>query len=292
MVKINGQCLESQVARLLEKTPEQQMMNRVVEGTGISPWEARVLVDEVRKVYLPGKQFQLRSGQLMYTCVSASEGPGKPLKECRMETVVLTLMSTEDRPMHGEPGYGEGVAWQRRKKIIRMTEEARDQSGLLSQEDLAQLLCSDVRTMRRDIDKLRKTGIVVATRGTIKDIGPGVTHRELAIRHWLEGKEPVDVARAINHTVHAVERYIQSFIRTAYLRRRGFAPLQIALTIGRSGASVGIYLGIYERYRHGAQFRSRFEHIDLVGSAHYEAEDEKKMPSSPKRSSRNAWRRQ
>lgn len=291
MIEVSSSSTESQINRLLEKTPEQQMINRVIDGTGISPWEARVLVEEVKKVYIPGMQFQLAGGQMLYTCVASSEGAGKPINECRMVTVALTLISQEDRPVFGEPGYGNGIAQQRSKKILRITEEARDQGGLLSQEDLSQILCCDVRTIRRDIMELKKAGTIVATRGTIKDIGPGVTHRELAIRHWLDGKEVVDVARAINHSVAAVERYIHDFSRTVYLRRKDFAPLQIAMTIGRSAESVNIFLAIYEKYRNSKNFISRFEYIDLVGGVYYESVDEKKTPSSPKTDSKKIWRR-
>jgi len=35
----------------------------------------------------------------------------------------------------------------------------------------------DSRTIRRDVKNLKEKGIIVPTRGTEKDIGPGVTHR-------------------------------------------------------------------------------------------------------------------
>jgi len=54
-----------------------------------------------------------------------------------------------------------------------------------------------VRTIRRDIESLRQKEIIVATRGQVRDIGPGVTHRGIAVRLWLEGKEPVEIARHI-----------------------------------------------------------------------------------------------
>ena len=174
---------------------------------------------------------------------------------------------------------------------MRMTEEARDQGGLLTQEDLALILCCDVRTVRRDIKDLRKRQITVATRGTIKDIGPGISHRELAIRKWLEGTEPVDVARGINHSLSAVERYIQHFSRTVFLRRKQFAPLQIALTLGCSSSSTEIYLNLYEKYHRKRKYKQRFEEIDIIGSAHYVAEDEKKGILSHVKTTENAWRR-
>lgn len=134
----------------------------------------------------------------------------------------------------------------------------------------------DVRTIRRDICDLRAEGIVVATRGQQKDIGPGVSHRGLAVRHWLEGREPVEIARAINHSIAAVERYLETFKRVAYLRRKGFDDYQIALTIGASVSSVKTFVDIYKEFRNRPFFQSRLEEINLVGEQHYLAADEKK----------------
>ena len=89
--------------------------------------------------------------------------------------------------------------------MMRICDEAREQGGLLSQEDLGELLMCDVRTVRRDVAALRKSGVVLPTRGTVKDIGPGVTHKGIAVRLWLEGKEPTEVARHIHHSLKATE---------------------------------------------------------------------------------------
>jgi DeoR/GlpR family transcriptional regulator of sugar metabolism len=42
-----------------------------------------------------------------------------------------------------------------------MASEALDQDGLLTQEDLAVLICSSRRTIRRDIKELKELGIDV-----------------------------------------------------------------------------------------------------------------------------------
>ena len=270
-----------QVRRLELKTQDQQLRNLAVEGAGISPWEAEVLVGVVQEVYFhePGVG-PLRSGQTRFECVGMGEGAGKPIRECRMQSVVLTLFeSRRDRVECPDPS-AQGL---RRHRIQRLTEEARDQGGLLSQEDLALLLSSDVRTIRRDIRQLREEhGIFVATRGQIKDIGPGVSHKGVAIRHWLEGMERVDVARRINHTLKAVERYLHTFCRVVYLRRKGFHAFNIALTVGISTGSVGSYLEIYEGHRAKPEFQRRFEEIDLIGASHFEVEDAQKGGPSPR----------
>lgn len=266
---------EDQARRLELKSQDQRLKVLAVQGTGMSPWEADVLVDVAREVYFaePGVG-PLRTGQMRFECVAAGEGAGKPLKACRMATVVLTLFEPKEDLVLW---HQQGQAARRKALIQRLTEEAREQGGLLSQEDLALLLFSDVRTIRRDIRELREShGIFVATRGQIQDIGPGVSHKGVAIGHWLAGLEAVEVGRRINHTLHAVERYIHTFCRVVFLRRKGFHPLQIALTVGISSGGTQTFLDIYEAHGKKPEYARRFEEIDLIGAQHYEAEDLKK----------------
>lgn len=263
---------EDQARRLELKTQDQRLKVLAVQGTGMSPWEADVLVGVTREVYFaePGVG-PLRTGQMRFECVAVGEGPGKPIKECRLVTVVLTVFEPkEDLPVL----HQQGQAARRKSLIQRLTEEAREQGGLLSQEDLALLLHSDTRTIRRDIRELREQkGIYVATRGQIQDIGPGVSHKGVAIGHWLAGLESVEVARRINHTLHAVERYIHTFCRVVFLRRKDFHELQIALTVGISSGGVRTFLDIYETHRKKPEYARRFEEIDMIGAQHFEAED-------------------
>ena len=290
-MKVASSNRESQDRRLKIKTLGQRMKRVAVEGAGLSPWEAQVLVEAIDEVYFSDPDLKdLSVGQMKYSCVSATEGAGKPLSKCAMSTVLLTMIDPEDRkelPVDGK----QASVHRRHRKIARLTEEAREQGGLLTQEDLAALLDTDVRTIRRDIHALRETGIVVATRGQQKDIGPGVSHRGLAIRHWLEGKEPVEVARAINHSIGAVENYLEKFKRVAYLRRKNFDDYQVALTVGMSVAAVRTFVEIYKASKDRPFFRSRLEEIELIGEQHYLAADEKKDSASSNVSSSGGMRK-
>jgi hypothetical protein len=279
-VKVSPSSPESQDRRLKIKTLGQRMKRLAVDGAGMSPWEADVLVESIDEVYFSDPELrELAAGQMKYSCVAASEGPGKPLAACSMVSVALTMIDPEDRRELPRDGKLASVE-RRRRKIMRLTEEAREQGGLLTQEDLAALLDSDVRTIRRDVGALREADIVVATRGQQKDIGPGVSHRGLAIRHWLDGKEPVEVARAINHSLAAVENYLEKFKRVAYLRGKNFDDYQIALTVGISVAAAKTFVAIYHEFAHKSFFASRLAEIELVGEQHYFAADEKKDSTS------------
>jgi len=280
MIRLAQDSRQSQEQRLRIKTLSQRMQNVAIHGTGLSPWEAQVLVEAIEEVYFADPALREGAeGQLKYSCVRIDQPAGKPITDCQMVTVVLTLFDPKDRGQLACDGKQAAVAL-RQRRLMRITEQAREQGGLLSQEDLAEILMCDVRTIRRDVESLRQKGIVVATRGQVRDIGPGVSHRGIAVRLWLEGKEPVEVARHINHSLAAVENYLEKFKRVVYLRGKHFDDYQSALTIGISVAAVKTFVAIYEQYRHKPFFRQRVDEIELVGSQHYAAQDEKKDSTS------------
>lgn len=115
----------------------------------------------------------------------------------------------------------DGTEGLRHHSTGRLCEEARDQGGLLTQEDLAQILSCHPRTNRRDVKALKELGVHIPTRGQQKDIGATLTNKDVAIRHWLGAKEPQEVARAINHSLRAVDRYLIHFARIMLLRLAG-----------------------------------------------------------------------
>jgi DNA-binding CsgD family transcriptional regulator len=243
----------------------------------VAPWVADTLVEKVHEVYFEyPTDTPIRSGQLRYECVAATEGAGKPLEECRLTPVVLTLIGKGDIELKD----AKGARALRQHKIVRLAEEACGQDGYLSQEDLALILDCNVRTIRRDVRKLREQhGILVPTRGQCKDMGPGVTHREEAVKLWLHGHEPLDVARRLSHSLAAIERYTQCFARVVFLLWRKMTTLEIALAIGASTRRVQSYVDLYHKHQRDPQCRRRLREVEIIAGPHFEATDEKKGPS-------------
>lgn len=289
MIKRTDNAKAEQARRLRIKTQEQRLAKLAVEGAGLSPWEAEVLTSAVHEVYFAEPQDNpLRSGQMFYECAEASEGAGKPLSECRLARVVLTLHEPEDIEIQGTKG-SDGL---RRHCILRLTEEAREQDGLLTQEDLARLLHCDVRTIRRDIKAFREKAIIVATRGQQKDIGPGVSHRGIAIQHWIEGDDTPAVAKKINHSLGAVERYIQTFARVVFLDQKQFDVFATALTMGISVAGVKTYRGVLDKHRNSSAFKRRLNELEIIGGKFFETEDFQKGGPSQNANAKSEWRMQ
>lgn len=248
--------------RLTLKTQDQTLMRQAMEGAGLTRWEAEVLPKVVEDIYFQGGiNRPWKDGQVRYQCVDIKAGAGRKLSECPLVPTALTLIDVQkDR----EVLRAHGAVALRRAKLVRIAEEAREQGGVLTQEDLGVLLSCDERTVRRDIKDLRAQGIHVPTRGFVQDIGPTLSHKAQAIRHWLEGKEPVGVARAINHSLKAVERYLEDFKRVALLAIKGLDATAIARAANLSPALVATYQAMYLEAKEKPNYGYRFQELSQL----------------------------
>ena len=266
--------------RMMCKTAGAAFAREIVRGTNCSPLESEIIVDKAMEAFGIGQWEEGRTpadGQVMFHAVSSEARPGCPLEECPRIRLVLTLLI---RAQDLDVRRKHGASAMRRQQVVRMAEEAREQGGLLTQEDLALLLGCDVRTVRADIKVLRGQGVMVPTRGTVQDIGPGVSHRVKAVQLWLAGKEPLEVARQMNHCLSSIERYIQTFCRVVYAQRRLRNILKTAMVVGISCASARQYWHLHwELLEEDPFYRERLDEILEVGEDHWEAVDGKKSPS-------------
>jgi biotin operon repressor len=245
--------------RLCLKTQEQTLIRQAMDGAGLTRWEAEVLPRVVEDIYFQdGANRPWKDGQVRYQCVDITAGPGRKLSECPLVPTALTVIDVEkDREVLRK----HGAVALRQSKLMRIAEEAREQGGVLTQEDLGVLLSCDERTIRRDIKSLRAKGIHVPTRGYVQDIGPTLSHKGLAIRHWLEGKEPVAVARSINHSLTAVERYLEDFKRVSLLVMKGLDEVAIARAANLSPSLVKTYHAMYQEAKERPHYAYRFKEL-------------------------------
>ena len=275
-----------QEARLDTKTLERLFANMIVDGTNCSPFESDIIVEKAKEIFAIGDHAEgnmLHPGQMVWTAVDIAEPAGKPIRLCQFKRIVIThINASED----AEVRRSYGPSAKRRQQILRMSVEAKDQGALLTQEDLSVILDTDVRTIRRDIQRLREQNICVPTRGQQKDIGPAVTHRVQAITMFLSEMEPVEIARAIKHSLTAVERYIDTFCRVIYCQRRFRNNLKTALVVGVSIATVNTYLELHTHACEDSAYRQRIAEIEARGRIYYKAVDFKKSPGRSKRRSK------
>jgi hypothetical protein len=248
--------------RLKAKTLDSMFRCRIEEGANCSPFVSQAILGAVKEIFPIEPEVndgQLGLGQLLLLVVAAGEPAGKPLEQCQKVTVRLTLDAGQEdfqlRLAHGVEGL-------RRARILRITEEAREQGGLLSYEDLAfRLFNCGVRTIVRDVQAIRRRELEVPTRGQQQDMGPGQTHRVQAVRLYLQGLEPNEIARRLYHTLASIEDYITTFARVVILVGRRYTDDEIAFVIRRSSPLVAAYRKLYDEYQTKPTAQRRLQEI-------------------------------
>jgi len=236
--------------RLNAKTRDSMFRRRIEEGANCAPFVSDAILATVKEIFPVEPEVndqQLGLGQILLLVVAAGEPAGKPLEQCQKITVRLTLDAGQEdfhlRVLHGVEGL-------RRARILRVTEEAREQGGLLSYEDLAfRLFNCGVRTIVRDVQAIRRRELEVPTRGQQQDIGPSQIHRVQAVRLYLQGLGPNEIARRLYHTPAAIENYITTFARVIILVDWRYADDEIAWVIRRSSPLVAAYRKLYDEYQ-------------------------------------------
>jgi hypothetical protein len=229
------------IERLQAKSAEEAIIERIGQDFNLAPFMARTQFEQMRKYFEQYLGLERDIGQMTFLAVSADTPPGRPIAECKRLVVNLTLDCADDLE-----ALCHGVGALRRSKIQRLTREAQDQGALLTQEDLARLLCTSRSTIKRDIARLRAEGSDVPTRGQIKDIGKGISHKACIVGDWLDGYTFSQIQRRRRHSISSIERYCSDFQRVARLNERGLSVVDIRISTGLSERLIGEYLVLYQ----------------------------------------------
>jgi hypothetical protein len=260
------------------------LTNAIESGTNCSNFEAEAITGVTQEILGLGEYSEerhLQPGQMIWQAIAADEPPGKPLDKCVYKRIVLTVHKLEE---DRETKWDHGMSAKRGQQIVRMTREALDQGALLTAEGLGTILDCNEKTIRKDIKRFeRKHDVTIPTRGNKCDIGPGVTHSEKTVEMFIKGKEPVDIARDLQHSLKAVERYINTFCRVVHCQSMARDSLQTALIVGVSSSLVSKYLDLRDRFLKTHAYRDRLKRIEEIGSRYWETVDSKKKAGLLKR---------
>jgi hypothetical protein len=249
--------------RFQAKTPEQRYLNVLEQDFDQPPRVAQALLEEAQMCLL-GSSPALRPGQTRVILADLNAGHGQPLGQTTTTEVTWTIdAGQEDRQVLQQHGPVE----LRRIRIERLLDEALAQGAAATQEDVAQALHVSVRTIKRDCKELEAQGICLPTRGRLKGIGRGQTHKAQIVSRWLRGETYDQIMLATRHSLSSVKRYIQSFVRVADLHRQGFSEGEIALLIELSAYLVREYLTVYTKHD-SIEYQARLtEQIERLGRA-------------------------
>ena len=230
------------IDRLQLKNPAEAIIERLQHDFNMAPLIARTLFAQVRNYFESYYHFKNDSGQLTYVAVSATTPAGQKLSECQRVAVKLSLHPPDDLV-----ALSRGVAALRQARISRLTAEAYEQGALLSHEDLACLLSSSLATIKRDVAELRTQGLNIATRGQMKDIGKGVSHKGQIVQDYLAGYTFSEIERRRQHSLAAISRYCQDFARVVRLLHKQVSLADMRRISGLSEGLIKEYLTLYEQ---------------------------------------------
>ena len=87
------------LGRLRSKTLDAQFLREIQQGLNCSPFEAQAVLEVVKEVYLPflgPDVVKAPPGKITLVALGADETSGKPMDDCRKQTVCLTLHRGEE----------------------------------------------------------------------------------------------------------------------------------------------------------------------------------------------------
>jgi rRNA-processing protein FCF1 len=259
-----------QLHRLTVKALDQVFIMRVKEGLGCSQFEAEALTGLVKEVYFPWLSHPeaIQAGQLAMTAVSADEPGHKPLSQCKMVPVVLTLYAGEDDHRYRLSQGHKGVPALRQRQIERMAHEALDQGALLTAEDFAfRIFNCGLRTISRDLKAMTDRGVVVPLRSQQKDAGRALSHRVQAVELYLKRHTFTQIRQRIYHSLSAIANYVVTFSVVVAHTRDGHSVDEIAFLMQISPTLVRRYQELYEHYN-TPEYQERIDEIIATVRAH------------------------
>ena len=247
---------EAAYGRLRKKTQEHEFIDRLEREFEFSPRLSRGVLEVVSELFFENRE--LGAGQVDYTCVSVEEGPGKPMEELKKVRVKLTRDVVSDQDVEARLGSSA----RRKVQILRITEEAYDQGGLLTQEDLGRILSVSARTVRRDVEELMGRKLKLYLRGLQKDIGKGISHKVWIVSLYLQWKTYSEIERITGHTVGSIKSYLNDFCRVMMARERGIASAkEIGFYLGRTERLVAEYLALLKEAQALPEERERLKSL-------------------------------
>lgn len=236
--------MNTQVANRLEpKTTLDAIQVELQSGYDLSPIEAQVLAHRVQQLVDEQTGLSRQPGQITYQAIVIDEPPGKPLKVCRKVPVHLTVMADED----AQVWIKKGPRALRCLRVRRIVYEASMQGGALSQEDVACILGISLSTVKRAFAHFREQGEALPSRGEIRDIGRGVSHKIPIVRKYVRDLSFSRISRELgNHGVRSMARYLRHFALVMILEDRGLTPQQMESVIAISKNLIDQYRVLYD----------------------------------------------
>ncbi len=198
--------MEKSKERQRHKSSEGEFIFEMLHEYELSPKESESILETAKRCLI--RENILKEGEIEVSVISIEERSGRMIETMKKTRVRLMIDNGIDDVEVLKSSGRENL---RRIRIQRITSEAIEQEGILSQEDIGKYLNCSVRTIKRDVSKLKQEGIEVITRGVLHNIGRCQTHKVKIIGLYLEGKSFSEIRLRTHHSVGSIKRYLQDF---------------------------------------------------------------------------------
>lgn len=185
-------------------------------------------------------------GEVVVFAIDEREGARAKLSEAKLVPVRLSFFTEHDALLGPKGVARTRVAEMKFARIERFAKQARAQGALLTLPDLSVLLGMHVDAVRHHIAE--HPDVVVPTRGRMRDIGRGVTHKTWIVELYLQMHSETEIVERTQHAYESVEAYLREFVRVMTLADRGMNAVMIRRVTQRSLSLVNAYLELYDRY--------------------------------------------
>ncbi len=227
-----------------EKPPlnRKTLYQTLIKRHGFSPAAASDFIDEIHELRCSLDQNNWKPGEIGYLAVSSEEGPGRSLKESDLVLCHLEFLALKDWKL-AHRDRSSDLKWER---IERLSTQAYQQKGTLTQPDLAFILGSSVEAIRKSI--YAHENVVIPTRGQIADMGPTISHAEKIIRLWMDGYTETEITRRSGHSYQSIERYLQDFATVICLLEYKMPISAIRTVMSSTRKVVERYVDLYNEF--------------------------------------------
>jgi len=187
----------------------------------------------------------LKSGQMLWNAVD--KNTRADASNMKIVPVILSLVTDDDiTNLENEIS----IKKHRQNVIARITKEAYKQGALLSMRDISLFLA----TLPPIISKARinyekENNVSLPHTGNLHDMGTCLTHKyQIVYKYVVEKKNPKTIASETNHSVKAVDRYLQDYNRVETLYNDGKDSLYIKTVTGIAVHVSKQYIEMIEQY--------------------------------------------
>jgi hypothetical protein len=232
--------------RSAEPTTVFSMREALLQRYGFTSLAADLYLEWLRELVARLEVVPAAEGEVVVFAIDASEGARARLSEAKLVPVRVSFFTPHDAELGPKSAARTRVSEMKFARIERYAKQARAQGALLTLPDLAVLMGMHVDAVRHHIAE--HPDVVVPTRGRMRDIGRGVTHKTWIVELYLQMHSETEIVERTQHAYESVEAYLREFVRVMTLADRGMNAVMIRRVTQRSLGLVNAYLALYHRY--------------------------------------------